>query len=153
MASSSLAATSALVAGSVLDVCDFSAFRTVVDVGGGTGLLLAEILAAHPKAQGILFDLPQVVADAREVLESRKVLDRCRIEGGSFFESVPTEAECYLLKYIIHGWDDVRASSILVNCRKAMQRNSTLLIVDHVLPDRVVERVAGLLRALYANCN
>jgi hypothetical protein len=135
----SMAATSALVAGSVLNLYDFSAFRTVVDVGGGTGLLLAEILAVHPKVHGILFDLPHVVAGAREVLESRKVLDRCRIESGSFFESVPTGAECYLLKYIIHDWDDVRASSILVNCRKAMQRNSTLLIVDHVLPDRPEE--------------
>jgi O-methyltransferase domain/Dimerisation domain len=132
----SMAATSALVAGSVIDIYDFSAIRTVVDVGGGTGLLLAELLAAHPKAHGILFDLPHVVAGAREVLESRKVLDRCSIESGSFFESVPTGAECYLLKYIIHDWDDVRASSILANCRKAMPRSSTLLIVDHVLPDR-----------------
>jgi hypothetical protein len=132
----SMAATSALVAGSVLDVCDFSAFRTVVDVGGGTGLLLAEILAAHPKVHGILFDLPNVVTGARDVFESRKVLDRCRIESGSFFESVPAGAECYLLKYIIHDWDDVRANSILANCRKAMQRRSRLFIVDHVLPDR-----------------
>lgn len=78
----------------------------------------------------------RVVAGARELLESRKVLDRCRIESGSFFESVPAGAECYLLKYINHDWDDLRAASILANCRKAMQRSSTLLIVDHVLPDR-----------------
>jgi hypothetical protein len=70
------------------------------------------------------------------VLESRKVLDRCRTECGSFFESVPAGAECYLLKCIIHDWDDVRATSILANCRKAMQPSSTLLIIDHVLPDR-----------------
>jgi O-methyltransferase domain/Dimerisation domain len=132
-----MADRSAAVAAPVIAAYDFSGFRTIADVGGGTGLLLAEILAAHPKAQGILFDLPNVVADAREVLESRKVLDRCRIEAGSFFESVPTEAECYLLKYIIHDWDDVRASSILANCRKAMQRSSTLLIIDNVLPDRL----------------
>ena len=131
-----MADRSAAVAASVLAAYDFSAFRTVADVGGGTGLLLAEILAAHPKAQGILFDLPHVIVGAREVLESRKVLDRCRTESGSFFESVPTGAECYLLKYIIHDWDDVRATSILANCRKAMQRSSTLLIVDHVLPDQ-----------------
>ena len=131
-----MADTSAAVAAPVLAAYDFSTFRTVADVGGGTGLLLAEILAAHPKVHGILFDLPHVVAGAREVLESRKVLDRCRIESGSFFESVPAEAECYLLKYIIHDWDDVRATPILANCRKAMQPNSTLLIIDHVLPDR-----------------
>jgi hypothetical protein len=70
------------------------------------------------------------------VLESRRVLDRCHIESGSFFESVPKGAECYLLKYIIHDWDDARATSILTNCREAMRRTSRLLIVDHVLPDR-----------------
>jgi hypothetical protein len=131
-----MADKSATVAAPVLAAFDFSAFRTVADVGGGTGLMLAEILAAHPKALGILFDLPHVVAGAREVLESRKVLDRCRTESGSFFESVPTGAECYLLKCIIHDWDDVRATSILANCRKAMQPSSALLIIDHVLPNR-----------------
>jgi hypothetical protein len=131
-----MAATSALVAGSVLDRYDFSTLRTIVDVGGGTGLLLAEILAAHPKLRGILFDLPHVVDGAREVIESHRVLDRCRIESGSFFDSVPQGLDCYLLKYVIHDWDDARAATILANCRKAMQVNSTLLIIDHVLPDR-----------------
>jgi hypothetical protein len=145
-----MANTSAAVAASVLTAYDFSAFRTVCCVGGGTGLLIAEILAGHPKAQGILFDLPHVVAGAREVLESRNVLDRCRTEIGSFFESVPTGAECYLLKYIIHDWDDARAATILANCRKAMQRNSTLLIIDHVLPERLepVRSIAGFMTDL-----
>jgi hypothetical protein len=132
----SMAATSALVAGSVLDCYDFSAFRTIVDVGGGTGLLLAEILAAHPKLRGILFDLPHVVAGAREIIKSRKVLDRSLIKSGSFFDSVPQGSDCYLLKYVIHDWDDTRAETILANCRKAMKASATLLIIDHVLPDR-----------------
>lgn len=131
-----MADKSATVAAPVLHALDFSTFHTVADVGGGTGLMLAEILAALPEAHGILFDLPHVVAAARGVLESRKVLDRCRIETGSFFESVPAGAECYLLKCVIHDWDDIRAASILANCRKAMQPSSTLLIIDSVLPER-----------------
>ncbi len=77
-----------------------------------------------------------MVAGAREVIKSRKVLDRSRIESGSFFDSVPQGLDCYLLKYVIHDWDDARAETILANRRKAMKASSTLLIIDHVLPDR-----------------
>jgi hypothetical protein len=127
------------VAASVIAAYDFSAFGTIVDVGGGTGLLLAEILAAHPTTHGILFDMPHVVALAREVIEPRGVLDRCEIRAGSFFETVPKGADAYLLKSIIHDWDDARASSILANCRKAMKAASKLLIIDYVLPYKAEE--------------
>jgi hypothetical protein len=134
-----MAAWSALVAASILAAYDFSTFRVVVDVGGGTGLLLAEILAAHSHLRGILVDLAHVVAAAPKILEPKGVASRCQIEGGSFFESIPTGGDAYLLKAIIHDWDDSRATAILTGCRKAMTPSSTLLVVDHVLPRRAEE--------------
>lgn len=145
-----MASSSALVAASLLAAYDFSNFRVVVDVGGGTGFLLGEILAAHPHLRGILVDLPHVVAGAQEVLEPKGVASRCQIEGGSFFESIPRGGDAYLLKYIVHDWDDARATAILVGCRKAMTPSSTLLVVDHVLPGRAEQgqAISGFLTDL-----
>ena len=134
-----MAAGSASVARAVLAAYDFSRFHVAVDVGGGTGLLLSEILAAHGHLRGILFDLPHVVANADEVLNRKGVAGRCQIQGGSFFESIPKGGDAYLLKHIVHDWDDPRATAILAGCRNAMASSSTLVVVDHVLPGRAEE--------------
>lgn len=132
-----LAATSARASVAVLEAYDFSRFRWVVDVGGGTGQLLADLLGAHPTLCGILFDLPHVVANAPAVLSARGVADRCRIEGGSFFDAVPAGGDAYVLKQVIHDWDDPRAAAILATCRKALSPEARLLVLDRVLPERV----------------
>jgi hypothetical protein len=116
---------------------DFSRFATVVDVGGSTGALLGAILRAHPAARGVLFDLPHVVAGADEVLADAGVADRCTVIGGSFFDSVPPGGDAYLLRYIIHDWDDERAVAILRRCREVMAPGSVLLLVEQVLPEHL----------------
>lgn len=131
-----MAGMSAAASAAVLDAYDFSRLRCVVDVGGGTGQLLADILGAHPGLRGILFDLPHVVANAPAVLSARGVADRCRIEGGSFFDAVPGGGDGYLLKQIIHDWDDPRATAILATCRRVLSPDATILILDRVLPER-----------------
>ena len=89
-------------------------------MGGGTGALLADILAAHPLVHGVLFDQPHVVARARSVLEAASVIDRCEVVGGSFFETVPEGGDAYVLKFILHDWDDAASTAILKACRRAM---------------------------------
>ena len=113
---------------------DFSGFATVVDVGGGHGTLLTAILAAHPATRGILFDLPQVVAGAGEILRERGVEDRCAVVGGSFFDSVPSGGDAYVLQTVIHDWDDERSIAILMNCRRVMGPQAKLLLVEQVVP-------------------
>ena len=113
---------------------DFSSVGKIVDVGGATGNLLATILARHPEPQGVLFDLPHVVADAPALLASRGVISRVSIEAGSFFESVPAGADAYLLSHIIHDWSEEKCLAILANCRKAMKPSARLLIIEMVLP-------------------
>jgi hypothetical protein len=132
-----LAATSALASAAVLDAYDFSRFRCVVDIGGGTGQLLADLLGVHPTLCGILFDLPHVIAHAPAVLSARGVADRCRIEGGSFFDAVPAGGDAYVLKQVIHDWGDPQAAAILATVRKALSPEARLLVLDRVLPERV----------------
>jgi O-methyltransferase/methyltransferase family protein len=115
---------------------DFTQFRTLVDVGGGNGALLAALLRAHPGLRGVLFDLPHVVAGATNVLAKAGVADRCTVVPGSFFESVPIDGDAYMMKRIIHDWDDDRASMILTACRRAMRGKAKILIFDEVLPER-----------------
>lgn len=113
---------------------DFSPFETVVDVGGGTGNLLAEILRHYAGPRGVLFDRLQVVQDAPALLETRGVKDRVRVEAGNFFESVPGGADCYVLSHVIHDWNDGQCAGILAHCRKAIHPDGRLLIVETVLP-------------------
>ena len=132
---------SAPVAEAVAQSYDFSNIGVLVDVGGGEGGLLATILAANPALRGILFDLSHVVATAGALLERAGVADRCEVVGGSFFETVPEGADAYLLKSIIHDWDDPAAIEILRTCRAAMADTGRLLVVEPVIqpgnePDR-----------------
>jgi hypothetical protein len=114
----------------VVERYDFSGVRKLVDVGGGQGLLLATILKSNPTMQGVLYDLPDVVAGAGEVLGNAGVADRCEVVGGSFFDSVPAGGDAYVLRQIVHDWDDERASAILQNCRAAMARSGKLLVIE-----------------------
>src|ERR687886_1390198 len=112
---------------------DFSGIRVLLDVGGGEGVLLAAILAANPSLRGILFDQPHVVGTAGALLEWAGVADRCEVVGGSFFEAVPVGADAYLLKSVIHDWDDAAAIEILRACRAAMAVRGKLLVVERVV--------------------
>ncbi len=122
------------VTAAVVAAYDFGRFKTVVDVSGGQGALLAAILRAYPTVRGVLFDLPATVTQAGGLLAEAGVADRCTIIGGDFFEAVPEGGELYVLKSVIHDWDDEQALAILRSCRRAMDRSSRLLLVERVLP-------------------
>jgi hypothetical protein len=117
----------------VADAYDFGRFQQLVDVAGGHGLLLATILQRFPNLKGVLFDLPEVIAGAKDTLTPYRLDDRCEVIGGSFFEAVPAGADGYMLKHIIHDWDDERALTILQNIRKAIQPSGRLLVVEVVI--------------------
>ncbi len=118
----------------VVEAYDFSGIGTLVDVGGGYGALLAAILAAHPPMRGILYDLPHVIAAARPKLEATSVADRCDAIGGNFFEAVPEGGDAYVLKQILHDWDDDRCETILRNCRRVTPKGGRLLVVEALIP-------------------
>jgi hypothetical protein len=124
------------VAEEIVDAYDFSRFDTIVDVGGGQGLLLAAILRRNPGPRGVLFDLPQVAEVAEQVLETAGVAKRCSVIAGDFFHSVPEGGDVYVLKVVIHDWADDRAQTILLNCRKAMGPDGRLLLVERVISER-----------------
>ena len=131
-----LAAISEVHSAAIVKAYDFTRFRRVVDVGGGSGRLLAAILNAVSGAEGVLFDLPHVAGEMPAVFVQHGVADRCRVATGSFFDAVPGGGDAYLLKLVLHDWDDDRASAILATCRRAMGADSTLLIFERVLPER-----------------
>jgi hypothetical protein len=116
---------------------DFSQFRRIVDVGGGNGTLMAAILAANPDARGAVFDLPSGIAEAPRKLADAGLAARCDVIAGDFFRSVPEAADAYILKYIIHDWDDEQSVKILSSCRKAMHQSSKVLLVERIMPQRM----------------
>jgi ubiquinone/menaquinone biosynthesis C-methylase UbiE len=118
----------------IIAAYDFSSIGTVVDVAGGHGNLIASILKANPAMRGILLDVPHVIEGARHRIEAEGLADRCELVAGDFFESVPGGGDAYVLKWIIHDWDDERSVAILKNCRRAMAENGRLLIIEAVIP-------------------
>jgi predicted O-methyltransferase YrrM len=120
----------------LLDAFDFSRSRTVIDVGGGNGALIAAILSEHPALRGVLFDRDTGLAGADEFLRRRGVADRCTTVTGNFFESVPAGADTYLLRFVLHDWDDEHAAQILRAVRRAMSPGTQLIVIDHLLPER-----------------
>jgi predicted O-methyltransferase YrrM len=116
---------------------DFSQFGSVVDVGGGNGALLIGLLRANPGLRGTVFDRPQAAEDARSRVAEAGLAERCQVLAGDFFESVPQGADAYLLKHVIHDWDDAKAAAILRSCRRAMGPGATLLVAEGVYPPRV----------------
>jgi SAM-dependent methyltransferase len=123
----------ALTQDSVVLGYDFSKFRVLTDVGGGNGRLIAAILAANPRLRGILYDSESVLASAKPVLDAAGVADRCTLQGGNFFEVVPSGADAIVLKHIIHDWDDDKSAQILSHCRRALGRDGRLLIIETVV--------------------
>jgi len=119
----------------ITSVYDFSRFNKVIDIGGGHGGLITSILKKNPQATGVLFDAPGVIQGAGPKLESAGVADRCEAVAGDFFKEVPEGGDAYIMKWIIHDWEDQKAITILKNCRKHMQPNGRLIIVDCVVPD------------------
>jgi len=116
------------------DVYDFSSFRTLVDIGGGNGSLISVVLQRTPGLRGILYDLPHVVERAKGNLQAAGVLDRCGTVGGSFFEQAPPGGDAYLMRHILHDWDDERCLTILRNVRKVIPPTGKLLVVEGVVP-------------------
>ena len=115
----------------------FSGCRRVVDVGGGYGELLTAILGAHPSLTGILFDTPNLIDEARAHVARTGVGDRCELVGGSFFESVPAGEDLYMLKSVIHDWDDERSREILRTCTESMRDDSRLLVIERIRPVQI----------------
>jgi len=116
---------------------DFTGMDTVVDVAGGNGALLAAVLQSNAEMDGILFDLPAGLAGAVERMDAAGLSGRVRLTEGSFFESVPSGADLYMLKSIIHDWDDAHARKILETCREAMLGEARLVLVERLVPERI----------------
>ncbi|MGB3694298.1 MAG: methyltransferase [Spirulinaceae cyanobacterium] len=125
---------SALEQAAVVEAYDFTGINKLVDVAGGCGSQLATILQAYPQMQGILLDLPKVIAPAEAFLTEKAVSDRTQLVPGNFFEEIPSGGDAYLLKHIIHDWEDPQALTILQRCYQAMPEGGRLLIIEEIIP-------------------
>lgn len=126
--------TGAIIAG-VVPAYDFSQFKTIVDIGGGNGAFLIAVLDAAPQARGIVFDQEYVVKETQKELIMKNYAARCNVEAGSFFDHVPADADAYLMKLVLHDWNDMQAMTILTSCSNAMRKDSKLLIVEALIPE------------------
>ena len=113
---------------------DFTQFSTIVDIGGGHGQLLAFILDAAPGAKGVLLERQALIEEAEDHLRAAGVLTRCRTEAGSFFETAPSDGDLYVMRRVIHDFDDEQAAEILKNVRRHMPKGATLLVLESVVP-------------------
>jgi DNA-binding transcriptional ArsR family regulator len=123
-----MAESSERVVRELVSSCGLSRFRTMVDVGGGNGILIRTILQACPSMVGVLFDLPEAIRDARPLAH-----ERCTLVEGSFFDAVPEGGDAYVLSRVLHDWNDDRAAAILSNTRRAMANGATLFVVERLL--------------------
>jgi hypothetical protein len=126
---------SAAIAPVIVEAYDFSGIKRLTDIAGGHGYLLAQVLKANPHMSGILFDMSLVIAGAGSLLEQEGVADRVEKVSGDFFSSVPEGADAYMMKHIIHDWDDERAIRILQNIQQAMAEDGRVLIIETVVPE------------------
>ena len=140
----SMAGRSQQEAAGVVGAYDFSGLRTLVDVGGGGGILLAAILRAAPTLHGVLLDRAGAIPAARARLAEEAVSDRATCLAGDFFTDLPAGADAYLLSRILHDWDDDDARRLLAACRDAMGPDGRVLLVDAVLPERAVDAPAAI---------
>jgi hypothetical protein len=129
------------IADAIAEAIDWTGTARIVDVGGGHGRLLGTILAAHPGLRGVLFDLEHAISRAGEELARMGVAERCELVSGSFFESIPAGADRYLLKSVLHDWDDEHCSVILKHCASAMAAEPEgvprLLVIERIRPERL----------------
>ncbi len=119
----------------MLDAYDFSGISVLADIGGGNGSLISGVLNRYPEMRGLLFDLGHVMGRAKANLEAGGLADRCTVLEGSFFETVPTGADAYLFRHIIHDWTDEQCIQILGHCRKVIPAGGRLLVVECVVPE------------------
>lgn len=119
----------------IVEAYKFTGVKKLADIAGGHGMLLSGFLKANPELEGLLFDLPQVIEGATALLEKEGVADRVELKTGDFFESVPGGADAYMMKFIIHDWDDDRALNILRNIHKVLPSDGRLLLVEMVIPE------------------
>ena len=131
----SMSSVTAATNEAITSLYDFSRFKKLVDVGGGHGGLITSILKSNPQLKGILFDAPEVIEGAGARIEAAGVADRCETVAGDFFKAVPEGGDAYIMKWIIHDWDDERAIRILKNCRNQMPSNGRIILVDCVVPE------------------
>lgn len=132
-----MTSSSTTIIDALLEAYDFSGIDVLVDIGGGHGRLLAAILRARPSMRGVLFDVDEVVAGAASSIAALDLSDRCRALAGDFFQSVPPGGDAYLLKHVIHDWDDDRAALILRNiaCRLRGRPDTRVILIESVVRD------------------
>ena len=126
---------SSMLAYAVLMAYDFAGISSIVDIGGGQGKLLEKILQFNPDIRGTVFDMASTIERANQQPGSNGRCRRCSYVAGDFFSSVPQGADAYVLASVIHDWDDNRAITILRNCRRAMTKNSKILLVEMIVPE------------------
>ncbi len=128
-----MSANSRRIDRAIVGAVDFRSFESIVDIGGGQGALLAAIVGACPGVRGVLFDQPHVVAGAEAVLASAGIGGTCEVVGGNYFESLPEGCAAYVMKFVLHDWDDADAERILRVCRRAMRPASRLFVIERLL--------------------
>ena len=133
MFDAAIASISSLDISDVLAVYDFSGITTIADIGGGNGAFLTAMLRANPKMKGVLFDRPLVITNARPRIDAAGLVGRCDLIGGDIFDTLPGGADAYVLKNVIHDFDDPQSVGILRNCRRAMPDKGKLLVIEPVL--------------------
>ncbi len=125
-----MTSNSAAACAAVLGGYDFSGINKLIDVGGGHGLLLTSIMEKYPQMSGVLYDAQSVIDGATAIISGR-----CEAVGGDFFQSVPAGGNAYIMKHIIHDWDDEHSLKILHNCHESMSENGKILVVEMVIPE------------------
>lgn len=124
----------------ILSSYDFSTIDTLVDIGGGQGSLLIALLKQYPNLKAVLFDQPETILRAQQLLAQEHLEQRCQIVAGSFFEVLPEAKDVYILKHVLHNWDDEQALQILQNCRRAMAAGTKLLIIEGIIAKTAAQR-------------
>ena len=125
------------ISGVFLNAFDLSSAKRIVDIGGGQGAFLCMILQACPHLQGILFDRPSAMEDARKQVKTAGLSDRCEMISGDFFDSVPRDGDIYILKWVLQDWEDAKCLTILWNCRNAMGKQAKLLVFERIVPEHI----------------
>jgi hypothetical protein len=125
---------SSVVVPAVLEAYDFSGIRTLVDIAGGHGGVLTAILQKYPSMDGVLFDLDHVIEGARPKIAAQALADRCATATGDFFKAVPAGGDAYIMKHIIHDWDDDKAALILENIGKVLPKDGRVILIESVIP-------------------
>lgn len=132
----------------VVSSYEFAGAKRIIDIGGGEGTLLAAILSTNPAVDGTLFDTPRATEMARQRLDAAGLSARCHLVAGDFFQSVPTGGDLYLMKKVIHDWNDEQALAILQNCRSVMPAHGRLLLIELIVPARNEASLAKMLDLL-----